>query len=362
MSASAVTRQSNAANRSCHRALAKPRNQRPPLGDRVFDGRKLKRRLVARLIGPDFGHPNGVSIGGITRHDVAEAAGHVSVAGQQNCAQFFAFAVSRFDLADQSVHRAFLASFGQLRLDAADQRRCGKYPQELATLHMALPEDIERNILPAYLGHPLEPRARAPNHAVLDLGNPPPVAASPKPRRNHATGQEVVLGRVRVAPGVWPQVHRDEICPHRGSLAFDRDVLTAQEMLRAREAGHAFSMALRNRGGSDQHRAVRPDDPRIRHEKPLQLRDLEVALVERAKVTIQDLLTFENLRPVHRILLISSFHLVLPLETAWTQKYCGDSQSAFIQVLSMRARRIQAITAESTSLTLARPTRRRIVS
>ena len=57
-----------------------------------------------------------------------------------------------------------------------------------------------------------------------------------------------------------------------------------------------------------------------------------------------------------------------PFSTCWISRTCVQSvvlNKVLIlrdQALSIRARRIQAITAESTSLALARPTRRRIVS
>src|SRR5262249_60673085 len=127
-------------------------------------------------------------------------------------------------------------------------------------------------------------------------------------------------------------------------------------------ARHAFSMTLRNRGGSDQRRAVRPDDPRILREEALQLADLEGPFVECAEIPVQHLLDFENLHPVHR-----SSQSRRPISfSLWSRRRPRNivltRKARFIQALSVRARRIQAITAESTSPTRARPTRRRIVS
>jgi hypothetical protein len=57
---------------------------------------------------PDFGNPDAVGVGRVFGHHVAEAAGHVTDAFQQDGGQRRTLSGLRPELADQSIHVAIL--------------------------------------------------------------------------------------------------------------------------------------------------------------------------------------------------------------------------------------------------------------
>jgi hypothetical protein len=92
------------ANRRGGTTIAEAGDERFPLRNRLLDGWKRKRRLVAGPAVPHLGDPEPVRVGIVLGDDVAQATRHVVDTRQEHPAKFLSLAWDRRNLRDQPVH------------------------------------------------------------------------------------------------------------------------------------------------------------------------------------------------------------------------------------------------------------------
>jgi hypothetical protein len=119
--------------------------------------------------------------------------------------------------------------------------------------------------------------------------------------RDNAAGGKVALRLRQHRSRTGPDVDRNHVRSHGPCVTIDGDVVTGDDVLRAFEARHAFTMTLTNRLGSDHRSTVGADHFCIVSENPTEVRRIEVLLIERAKVAVHHLLNLDDLLPLHRI-------------------------------------------------------------
>ena len=94
------------ADRGSCNPIAKTSNQRPPLGDCRLHGWKLQGSLMTGLTLPHLSDPEPIGFRGVGGDYVAQTAGHITGAIDQNLREGSSLTCDRCDLANQTVHRA----------------------------------------------------------------------------------------------------------------------------------------------------------------------------------------------------------------------------------------------------------------